>query len=88
MQLVGASFLTVRVPFYIEGAVQGFVGGLLGGVILWACRSVLANSVERMSTFIKVPPIPAGVIGLLCIGGAVYGLLCSMVAVRAPLRYR
>ncbi|MBC8064346.1 MAG: ABC transporter permease, partial [Chlorobia bacterium] len=27
MQLVGASFLTVRVPFYIEGIVQGLIGG-------------------------------------------------------------
>jgi len=87
MQLVGASFLTVRIPFYIEGIVQGFLGGFVGSLILIACRAVLAERVRLMMGW-QVPPIPFGMMCLLCLFGAAYGLLCSMVAVRAPLRYR
>lgn len=87
MQLVGASFLTIRIPFYIEGIVQGLVGGLVGSLILIACRSVLADRVQVMMN-LQVPPIPMAIVGLLCLCGAAYGLLCSMIAVRAPLRYR
>jgi len=87
MQLVGASFLTVRIPFYIEGIVQGCLGGLLGGLILYPCRSVLDTAVKSIGNW-QVPPIPGSVVGLLCLFGAAYGLICSMIAVRAPLRYR
>lgn len=87
MQLVGASFLTIRIPFYIEGIVQGTLGGLVGGLILFPCQAVLASAVKSTTKF-QVPPIPASMVGLLCLLGAIYGLVCSMVAVRAPLRYR
>lgn len=89
MQLVGASFLTVRIPFYIEGIVQGAVGGFFATLLLWACDQVIASKVEGMAGTANFPPFPVGIY-LLALGaiGAGYGLLCSMVAVRAPLRYR
>lgn len=90
MQLVGASFLTVRIPFYIEGIVQGAVGGLFATLLIWACDQVIASRVAGLAGGIaNFPPFPTSTYALaLSALGAGYGLLCSMVAVRAPLRYR
>lgn len=36
MSLIGASRQTIRWPFLLEGAIQGFAGGFLAAIILWA----------------------------------------------------
>lgn len=84
MQLVGASFLTVRIPFYIEGVIQGLVGGILAVCLVFCGQTALAFRFQFTeldfpwkAMFLILPSL-----------GAVYGLLCSMIAVRTPLRYR
>ena len=89
MQLVGASFLTVRIPFYLEGLVQGALGGMLATLILFACQVVVEYRLPEFFANVKLPPFPwAMFLTLLPLLGAGYGLLCSMIAVRTPLRYR
>lgn len=89
MQLVGASFLTVRVPFYFEGVVQGAIGGLLATLVLYACQLVIEFRLPEFFANVKVPPFPWAVfLTILPLLGAAYGLVCSMIAVRTPLRYR
>lgn len=84
MQLVGASFFTVRVPFYIEGFIQGMLGGIAAVILIFAGHVAVTTRLGYLDfpfpwreMFLYVPLL-----------GAVYGLLCSLIAVRAPLRYR
>jgi cell division transport system permease protein len=89
MQLVGASFLTVRIPFYIEGLVQGALGGFIATFVLYTCQLVVEFRLPQFFSEVKLPAFPWGAfLVLLPLLGAGYGLLCSMLAVRTPLRYR
>jgi cell division transport system permease protein len=89
MQLVGSSFLTVRVPFYIEGIIQGLLGGAVAVLIVRSCHSVLFMRLRDFLPDVTEPLFPWVHFFLtLPARGAAYGLVCSMLAVRAPLRYR
>lgn len=90
MQLVGASRATVYVPFLIEGMLQGIIGAILAtGLVIGAFFGfgwVMKSMVNFSYTAAPFPYVP--VLGILCAGGAAYGILCSVLAVRAPLKYR
>lgn len=89
MQLVGASFLTVRVPFYIEGIVQGAIGGSISVFVIFACQRVIVWKMPDFFSEVSIPAFPwLKFFVTLPALGAAYGLLCSIVAVRTPLRYR
>lgn len=91
MQLVGASRPTVYVPFLIEGMMQGIVGGTIAtGLVIagyngfnWVVKDYLANFNYDPAAF---PYIPVAI--CLAAAGAAYGLFCSTLAIRAPLKYR
>jgi cell division transport system permease protein len=88
MSLVGASRLTVRIPFLIEGAIQGAAGGLLATLIIWACKIRLDTYLASLqgSLLGKTQSFPLGTILLiLSAAGASYGLLCSNLALRKPV---
>ncbi len=90
MQLVGASHLTVRVPFLIEGIFQGVVGGFVATFLLWstyrAIEWYVQGNLTAMSASLKFPTIP--VVMALTACGAIYGLVCSVLAIRGPSRLR
>jgi cell division transport system permease protein len=90
MQLVGASRLTVYVPFLIEGMLQGVIGALVAtGLVVGAFFGfgwVMQTMVNFAYTPAAFPYFP--VLGILCAAGALYGTLCSVLAIRAPLKYR
>lgn len=89
MQLVGASHFTIRVPFLIEGLVQGALGGLVATFMVLASNQVIANFILSLKSDAGMPQFPLWVaMGSLCGAGAVYGLLCSVIAVRGPLKLR
>lgn len=50
MKLVGASNWFVRVPFMLEGMVQGVIGALFGVGAVWGLRQVLTNAIPAAST--------------------------------------
>lgn len=91
MQLVGASRPTVYVPFLIEGMVQGVVGGVIATGLVWVgylgfnwvIKGYLASVTYTPAEFTYLP-----VLGFLAAAGACYGILCSTLAIRAPLKYR
>ena len=60
MRLVGATDSFIKTPFYIEGAIQGFVGGIVGVLILFISFILLMSSVEKemVSGFIEVRFLP------------------------------
>ncbi len=91
MQLVGASRITVQVPFLIEGILQGAVGGMMATLIIYACKVRLdAYLAEIQGNLLGRPePFPAMfALALLTSIGAAYGLVCSLLAVRRPMRDR
>ncbi len=83
MQLVGASRLTIRFPFLVEGVVQGALGGLFAGLLLLSCHLVLMWRLEDFKAIAGLPPFPiVPVTVILCVAGALYGFFCSTFAVR------
>lgn len=53
MKLVGASNWFVRVPFMLEGMLQGVLGALVGVGAVWGLREVLTNTIPTDSPFWK-----------------------------------
>lgn len=88
MQLVGASRATIQTPFVIEGIIQGILGGVLAWTVLWATRAALMNVILQSNLPITLPEPNAMALGALCAAGAIYGLVCSLMAVREPTRFR
>lgn len=85
MQLVGATNMTIRVPFMLEGMIQGAIGGVLAGL----CLDAISFAFGRFSNGLNltVPQFPVGpVVGILAVIGIVLGLICSGWAIHAPLK--
>ena len=82
MRLVGATDSFIKTPFYIEGAIQGLVGGILGILILFISYILLMSSVENemVSGFVQVRFLPfsfSAVIILLSISSGLVGCYLS-----------
>jgi cell division transport system permease protein len=89
MQLVGASRATVYVPFLIEGMIQGVVGALVAtGLVIGAYFGVTWGLQSLRADYTPAPFQYLPVLLILAAGGALYGIFCSVLAIRAPLKYR
>ena len=47
MRLVGAEAGFIKAPLYIQGLIQGFIGGLLGLLGLLATFLAIANRIQQ-----------------------------------------
>lgn len=87
MQLVGASFATIRIPFLIEGALQGLFGGILGAILLRSAHFGLAYALQPYASLGKPGDFPfMPTLLAACAAGVVFGVVCSAAAVRDPLK--
>jgi cell division transport system permease protein len=87
MRLVGASRFTVQIPYVLEGVFYGAVGGGLATLLLFACQRAIEGRLLAQTAFGALPPFPVGtLLPLLMAVGATYGLLCSLVALRLPMK--
>ncbi len=85
MRLVGATRLMVVTPLLIEGVVQGVIGGALASLLILGAHASLARVLENMAGFVKLGALHGSqVLGPIVLLGALYGLICSLVAVRDP----
>lgn len=89
MQLVGASRFTIHVPFIIEGVVQGTMAGFFASLALFVSNQGLDHYLRNNTKLGELPTFPLwDLTWMLCVIGALYGLVCSAIAVRARLQYR
>ncbi len=87
MDMVGASPTTVRAPFVIEGLVQGCLGGSAAAGLLAATQIVLQKRLMQIDPALTLPIVPVTqLLVVLSALGAAYGLLCSYIAVRVPMK--
>lgn len=80
MKLIGATRGFIRMPFLIEGLVQGFVGGIVAAGIVFLVFNYLERWVSvQLSDFVRVQsfyyPVIVGI-------GCILGLLGSMISIR------
>lgn len=98
MQLIGATPFQVGTPFLLEGVLHGIVGGVFAMLLLWSASAMfrlLAEStpffrlLEQMLVKAGSQPFPVWqALGYLCLIGAAFGLFCSILAVREPLKMK
>jgi cell division transport system permease protein len=90
MKLCGASRFTVRTPLLLEGAIQGGVGGAAAAMLLWASQTAITQTTTQVgNTFRPTEPFPVLFMTLLLTGcGIGYGLICSALAAREPMKER
>jgi cell division transport system permease protein len=87
MMLVGASRLTVRVPYLVEGLMQGLAGGVMGAAILGSAHIAVTSQMMALSSLGKPAPFPwMEAMVAMGVTGAVYGMVCSYIALLLPMK--
>jgi cell division transport system permease protein len=91
MTMVGGTSLFIKLPYLIEGALQGLMGGLTAlGLSFLAFQVILQKSlgslllITGIDTIHFLPPIWQG---MLIVGGGLIGLLGSLFALRKFVRF-
>jgi cell division transport system permease protein len=80
MRLVGATSGFIRLPFLLEGALKGALGGLVAVLLSFAAYAVVSGLLLRGRFF------SAGEAALIVVFGTALGLLASAVSVARHLR--
>ncbi len=80
MKLIGATRSFIRVPFFIEGLVQGFIGGCASAGVVYVIFEYLGHWVSiQLSDFVHVVPFYyAVIVGVGCL----LGVLGSLISIR------
>jgi len=81
LSLVGASETYIKVPFFIEGVVQGVFGGALAMGILLVARYVLASNIPQYFEFaVRMPASAPVMFGLLVAAGVAMGVVGTLIS--------
>jgi cell division transport system permease protein len=83
MELVGATRGAIVQPLLLEGMIQGMSGGLLAGGLLWLSSlptQTVVNQIGASEIWASID-LPRTLL-ILVLAGAVYGVVCSLLAVR------
>lgn len=91
MAMVGGTSLFIKLPYLVEGALQGLFGGVIAlGLSFLVFEVVLQKSlgslllITGIDTISFLPPIWQG---MLVVGGSLIGLLGSLFALRKFVRF-
>jgi cell division transport system permease protein len=80
MKLVGATRWFIRLPFILEGMMQGFAGGITSSLILYALIAVASRWMSaELAEFLK---INLSVYGLIILLGMMLGFFGSIISIR------
>ncbi len=91
MAMVGGTSLFIKLPYLVEGALQGLLGGLAAlGLSFLVFQVILQKSlgslllITGIDTIHFLPPVWQG---MLIVGGSLIGLLGSLFALRKFVRF-
>jgi cell division transport system permease protein len=83
MRLVGATEFFIRGPFYVEGLIQGFLGGALASAGLYASYQLIhARSRSLFAAVLAGQFLSPRQLGLLLLLGAMAGLIGAVASLR------
>jgi cell division transport system permease protein len=85
MKLVGASNWFIRIPFMLEGLIQGLVGSLAAVGAIYLFNSLLGSRLEKRGIELLADfVVPTGDLTILSItmvvGGVAAAMICSLIA--------
>ena len=91
MRLVGATNFFIRMPFFLEGIIQGFLGALLALLTLYGCYHLFINWIAQSPYFslevIQVSFFPSSYVLFILAGGMATGFLGSFFSLGRYLRH-
>ena len=96
MQSVGATKAFIRLPFFIEGMVNGFLAGTFATLLTWFSYDSLVNLLSRFNVLSAIGfgnIIPYNKVAVpitlsYVLAGALIGALGSVLSTRVHLKYR
>lgn len=80
MRLVGATNAFVRLPYIIDGALKGCLGGAIAALLAWLASGVISSSVVA-TEFFSAPQVILGIVS-----GTLIGFVGSWISVSRHLR--
>ncbi|MGD9009668.1 MAG: permease-like cell division protein FtsX [Desulfobacteraceae bacterium] len=88
MRLVGATDRFIKIPFYIQGMIQGGAGTLLGLLVLFAGYLSLSSHVEQSvsGSLITIRFFPLEMCAAIIVGGILVGGLGCLVSLKQFMR--
>ena len=85
MKLVGATNWFIRVPFLIEGVIEGLIGGIAAAFALFAMKFLfidkLRGEIDFVETWVDTPEILV-VVPILLVAGVLSAAVASLLAMR------
>lgn len=87
MRLVGATDAYIKIPFFIEGVMQGLAGGVFSLGVLTAGRYILLGRMPGYLGFaLSLPLDPSALLALLAASGMSLGAAASIISTTRFLR--
>lgn len=87
MRLVGASRFTVQAPFVLEGIFHGVVGGSAAAGLIYLAANLITKRLHEVDPSLSIARFPSTAMFVILTGtGCLYGIVCSLVAVRMPMK--
>lgn len=86
MELVGATWSFIRLPFLLEGVIQGMLGGAVAaGILYLVIERLLPVLSQEIAGYVQVRP---GFYALILVAGIALGLVGSVISVIRFIRPR